>query len=468
MEQSRPRLMLIDDDQDLLDVLKDFFIGKGLRVQAFTEPEKAFQELSQANATDIVIADWSLPGMNGLAFTQKAKEVNPSIPIILITSKQSSELALKAVDAGAYDFLLKPLHPPQLWMSVQRALRWRSLEGENQTLKSVVGINKGDMDGVIIRSEAFHRVVELARRIAKTASTVLVTGESGSGKEILAKAVHRFSPRREHPFVAINCSAIPESLLESELFGFAKGAFTGAYDKKLGLFEEANKGTLFLDEIGDLSLSLQAKLLRVLQDRTIKRVGENQYRAIDVRVIAATHKNLIEEVREKRFREDLFFRLNVIPIAVPPLRDRRDDIWPLAEFFTRKFSVLNGVSIKSWSQQAVSMIMSYAWPGNVRELENAVERAVAFCEGDEIRSEHLMFQEGLSVDSSLHPMMSLERKGGFNQTELCPLDELVKKYIEFALDKNGGAKEATAKMLGIDRKTLYRKIKEMEKESNIL
>jgi DNA-binding NtrC family response regulator len=396
---------------------------------------------------------------------------------------------LQAVDAGAYDFILKPLHFPQLWISIQRALRWKSVSKENTTLKQVLSVQQGKLEGVVSKSSQFRGVIELCKRVASTPSTVLITGESGSGKEVIAKALHQFSSRRDKPFVAINCSAIPENLLESELFGYAKGAFTGAGEKRLGLFEEANEGTLFLDEIGDLSPSLQAKLLRVLQERKIRRLGENQVRSIDVRIVAATHVDLKQAVKEKRFREDLYFRLNVIPIHIPPLRERKEDLWPLAEFFTARFCALNGVSSKAWSKEALQYLHNYSWPGNVRELENAVERAVALSMGPEIGEQDLMVFERnwaeaapvkAASDSSttaspvepavIRPVVPASESSAmmsspmdmFFQESVCSLEELTRRYIEYALKKNDGAREATARALGIDRKTLYRKLRQMQ------
>jgi two-component system, NtrC family, response regulator HydG len=469
------KMVVIDDDRDILDLVEAFFRPRGFKVIGYEDPEVALREVSQHSDADVVVTDWSLPGMNGLELTEKLKQAGVVAPIILITARQSSELALQAVDAGAYDFILKPLHFPQLWISIQRALRWKSVSIENNTLRQAIKVSQGQLEGVVSKSAQFRGVIELCRRVAATPSTVLITGESGSGKEVISKALHHFSPRKDKPFVAINCSAIPETLLESELFGYAKGAFTGAADKRIGLFEEANEGTLFLDEIGDLSPSLQAKLLRVLQERKIRRIGENQTRNIDVRIVCATHKDLKFEVKEKRFREDLFFRLNVIPIHIPPLRERKEDLWPLAEFFTHRFCTLNNVAIKSWSKDAIQYLHTYQWPGNVRELENAVERSVALSVGSEITEQDLiLFDKGVITPVALSAENTLEmieaeqaqamRPMGdvFLQDSVCSLEDLTRKYIEFALKKNDGAREATARALGIDRKTLYRKLRQMQ------
>lgn len=496
MNKPTHKMIVIDDDRDILDLVEAFFRPRSFEVLSFENPQDAVKEITKHPDVDVIVTDWSLPNMNGLELTQKLKDAGVTAPIILITARQSSELALQAVDAGAYDFILKPLHFPQLWISIQRALRWKSVSKENTTFKQVLSVQQGKLEGVVSKSAQFRGVIELCKRVASTPSTVLITGESGSGKEVISKALHQFSNRRDKPFVAINCSAIPENLLESELFGYAKGAFTGASDKRLGLFEEANEGTLFLDEIGDLSLSLQAKLLRVLQDRKIRRLGENQVRNIDVRIVCATHVDLKQAVKDKRFREDLYFRLNVIPIHIPPLRERREDLWPLAEFFTARFCALNGVQNKTWNKEALHYLHTYPWPGNVRELENAVERAVALSMGPEITEHDLMVfdrnwaeapkpAETSQVTSPMEasemspvipvipqPVPSMPEPAVpafgmdvFFQESVCSLEELTRKYIEFALKKNDGAREATARALGIDRKTLYRKLRQMQDET---
>jgi DNA-binding NtrC family response regulator len=473
--KSPPRLLLIDDDPDVLDLLTAFFKPKGFKTVAMDSPERALDHFVKHRGVDLVISDWKFLGMDGIELIQKLKDLEPTLPIILITSQNSSELAVNAVEAGAYDFLLKPLNFPQLMTSVHRALHWRSLLKENQTLREVATGGGTGLENVVFKSTRFKAVIDLCRRVANSQATVLITGESGTGKEVVARAIHRFSSRAAKPFVAINCSAIPENLLESELFGYNKGAFTGANDKKIGLFEEANGGTLFLDEIGDLSLALQAKLLRVLQERKIKRLGENQLREVDVRILAATHKNLAAEVREKRFREDLFFRLNVIPVRIPPLRERKEDILPLSEYFLRKYSTLNGRQVVGFSREAISFLLSNNWTGNVRELENVVERAVVLAAGNEItRAEMLLTDEVTDEAGSIEDLPSIDQPAAEDTPtfdngstpiqfhEVRPLDEIVREYILFALKRNEGAREVTAKALGVDRKTLYRKLKELE------
>lgn len=456
-------IALIDDDLDLLDLLTSFFKQRGYKVVAFSNAEEALIEIENKRIeADVVISDLKLPVMSGMEFIKRTRKSIPSLPIILMTSEGSVETAVEAIESGAYDFVLKPLHIPQLLISVQRALHLNEVQTENTNLKSLFqGQDFMGLKGVIGKSQGFKKAMELAKRVSSSQANILISGESGSGKEVIAKAVHELGDKKDGPFIAINCSAIPENLLESELFGHAKGAFTGANDKKIGLFEEANKGTLFLDEIGDLSLPLQAKLLRVLQERKVKRIGENQYRDISARIICATHKDLRKEVSEGKFREDLYFRLNVIPIYMPPLRERKDDILPLSEYFLKKFSLMNNVSVKGFSKDAIQKLENHEWKGNVRELENAIERAVVLSTSDILQSEDLPTEDVFKKESSSESESSTKKGLSFEDDKPVTLDELSKKYIQHIFDKNGGAKEQTAKDLGIDRKTLYRKLKEM-------
>ncbi len=458
--KNSPSITLIDDDLDLLDLLSSFFKQRGYKISGFTNAEEALIEIEHKRLeTDVVICDLKLPAMSGLDFIKRIRRSVTGLPIILMTSEGSVETAVEAIESGAYDFVLKPLHIPQLLISVQRALFLNEVQTENSNLKSLFQEDVSGLKGVIGKSPGFKKAFELARRVSGSQANVLISGESGSGKEVIARAVHELGDKKDGPFVAINCSAIPENLLESELFGHAKGSFTGAHDKKIGLFEEANKGTLFLDEIGDLSLPLQAKLLRVLQERKVKRIGENQYRDITARIICATHKDLRREVSEGRFREDLFFRLNVIPIYMPPLRERREDILPLSEYFFKKFSMMNNATVKGISKEAIQKLESYEWKGNVRELENAIERAVVLTTAEYILPEDLPTEENYLQRTEDVPRSA--QGISFADDRPVTLEELSKKYIQYIFDKNDGAKEQTAKDLGIDRKTLYRKLKEM-------
>ena len=468
---TKPKLAVIDDDQDVQDLLVGFFRPKGYDLVTFDDAEEALKAISSSpDFCNVILSDLRLPHMSGVELTGALQEKGITTPIIIMTAHRSAEVALEAIEAGAYDFVVKPLHFPQLQVSVERALHFNKMREENQALRAVVTGGESVLQGIIGKSPKFLRALDLARRVANSTAHVLVTGESGTGKEVVAKAIHQFGTRRSKgPFTAINCSAIPENLLEAELFGYAKGAFTGAVEKRIGLFEEATGGTLFLDEIGDLSLPLQAKLLRVLQDKKIKRLGENQTRTVDVRVVSATHKNLRQEVLEGRFREDLFFRLNVIPINLPPLRERKEDIVPLSEFFLKKHAALNRTNVKGFAKAATEYLLKNHWKGNVRELENVVERAVVLTKGTQIDLPDLNFEEDYMDDRrpSVEIMMGDQPRFVISEEKILPLDELINKYIVFALGLNQGAKDRTAKDLGVDRKTLYRRVREMEQSGTL-
>lgn len=463
----KAKLLIIDDDPDIQDLIAGFFRVRNYEVIPYEDAQRALEDLTNAKVScDVVITDLMLPGISGIEFTQRMKAMGNSTPIILITANKKVEVAVDAIAAGAYDFVVKPLHFPQLLVSVERALYLTQVKEENSTLKSVVQLQEGPTspEGIVGKSQGIKNALNLARRVARSSANILITGESGTGKEVIAKAIHAIGARKKAPFIAINCSAIPETLLESELFGHAKGSFTGASDKKVGLFEEAEGGTLFLDEIGDLSQPLQAKLLRVLQEKKIKRIGENQYRPINVRILSATHKNLRDEILEKRFREDLFFRLNVIPIWIPPLRERREDVLPLAEFFLRKYSALNGTPVKQFTKEALEYLIHNNWPGNVRELENTVERAVVLANGEFIR------YEDVAVMATQDPAGAKEESGlrfpSNSKSKILTVEELINKYVQHVLELNHGVKEKTAKDLQIDRKTLYRRLREIEGSSS--
>lgn len=462
---NKPKLVVIDDDQDVQDLLVGFFRPKGYELVTYDDAEEALKAIcANPNLGDVILSDLRLPKMSGVELTIELLEKGITIPIIIMTAHRSAEVALEAIEAGAYDFVVKPLHFPQLQVSVERALHLNKIRDENQALRAVVSGEGGPLNGIVGKSPKFLRALDLAKRVANSTAHILVSGESGTGKEVVAKAIHQFGNRKKGPFVAINCSAIPENLLEAELFGYSKGAFTGAVEKRIGLFEEAVGGTLFLDEIGDLSMPLQAKLLRVLQDKKIKRLGENQTRSVDVRVVSATHKNLRQEVVEGRFREDLFFRLNVIPITLPPLRERKEDIVPLSEFFLKKHAALNRANVKFFTKGATEYLLKNLWKGNVRELENTIERAVVLCKGTTIDISDLNFEDEMTEDK--RPIVEF-MSGNSNHfvvadDKILPLDQLINKYIVFALGLNQGAKDRTAKDLGVDRKTLYRRVREME------
>jgi DNA-binding NtrC family response regulator len=477
-----PHIVVVDDDLDMQTVIQAFFMDKGYEISTFTDAESALEECQRSGDTwDVLLSDLNLPNMSGAIFTEKIKKIKPDLPIILITVSKSAKTAVDVIRKGAYDFIVKPIYFPQLLISVERALHLKTLNVNLSQLRERVKSNFTGANGIVGRSRNFISVLEVAKRVAKSNAHIFISGESGTGKEVFARYIHNESSRAKGPFVAINCSAIPETLLESELFGHARGAFTGAYEKKVGLFEESQNGTLFLDEIGDLSLSLQAKLLRVLQEKKIKRVGENQYRPINARIISATHKNLQEEIKGGRFRDDLFYRLSVIPLRIPPLRERVDDILPLAESFLKRFAMENGSLARSFSKDAIKYLLEHGWPGNVRELENAVERAVVLATEAEVKLSDFtsISMEGGQLDA---PILTEGNPNGRASTaeyvattgsngkpnrfvmpfegSLPSLDKIVEKYIEFAVTFNEGAKDRTAKEIGIDRKTLYRRLRQ--------
>jgi DNA-binding NtrC family response regulator len=466
--KDQPALLLIDDDIDLLELLGPYFRQRGYVVITYADARTALADIESNNVdVDVVISDLKLPMFTGLDFIKKIRAFNATLPIILMTGEGTLELAMEAISAGAYDFVLKPLHVPQLLLSVQRAVNLSTIQKENYNLRTSFGSSDFyGMKGVVGKSAGFKSALDLAKRVSSSPSNIIIFGESGTGKEVIARAVHELGDRKDGPFVAINCSAIPENLLESELFGFSKGAFTGAVGARVGLFEEANKGTIFLDEIGDLALPLQAKLLRVLQERKIKRIGENQPRDITCRVICATHKDLKKEVEKGNFREDLYFRLNVIPIVMPPLRERVEDILPLSEYFLKKFSLLSNTKIKGFTKEAMIKLENLPWKGNVRELENAIERAVVLSDGEYVDVSDLPNGE-IEKKQILAKEEVVTHNQFFGVDELVSIEDLNRKYIEYVYKKNGNAKEQTARELGIDRKTLYRKLKEIGNEEGI-
>lgn len=457
-------VVIVDDDPDIQDLVQAFFRPKGFQVLCFSDAESALGSSAKDGVNwDVLLVDYKLPLMSGVEFIEQIKKKLPELPVILITTFKSVEVAIDAVKKGAYDFIVKPIHFPQLQISVERALHLKDLNADLYELRERVKESTKAQKNIIGKSPRFLEALDIAKRVAKSKANIFISGESGTGKEVFARFIHSQSLKSSGPFVAINCSAIPENLLESELFGHAKGAFTGAHTKKLGLFEEAEDGTLFLDEIGDLSAALQAKLLRVLQERKIKRVGENQDRAINCRIISATHKNLLNEIAEGHFREDLYFRLNVIPIHVPPLRERKEDLIPLAESFLKKFALENHSKARFFSKESLKFILENPWRGNVRELENTIERAVVLASGTEVTADNLIPLESGTPLNEPKSYTQADEQFIVPIHESLPLfEEVMNSYIKFAVEKNGGARDKTAREIGIDRKTLYKRFREAE------
>jgi DNA-binding NtrC family response regulator len=446
-------IVVIDDDTEMRSMVYDHLKRQGYQVKSFGSSPEAVKYLSsqdlEALGTELILTDLRMPELDGLDVLQQMRRLQTQIPVIIMTAFATVDTAVEGLRRGAFDYITKPFKLAELTLTVERALAFYRLKVQNQTLTTEVK-KTWNKQSIVGRSSAMQAILDLVERAGPSSSNVLITGESGTGKEVVARALHQMSPRADRPFIAINCTAIPDTLMESELFGHVKGAFTGALTDKKGLFEEAQGGTIFLDEIGDMDLGLQAKLLRVLQERTIKPVGSNQFKSIDVRVLAATHKDLKAAISNQTFREDLYYRLAVIPIAVPALRHRPEDIPLLAHHFLRKYSALNGAKNISFTQNALRKLMSLTWPGNVRELENMVERLVVLTRGNQIEADDIP-----SSDQS-----TSEQFFGQATNDNPTLEQLEKRYIQLIMEKTGGKKEKAAQILGINRRTLYRKEKE--------
>jgi DNA-binding NtrC family response regulator len=405
-----------------------------------------------------VVTDLGMREMDGLALTERMVGTQPGVPVIVLTGQGSLEAAVGAIRAGAYDFLLKPVDTKLLALSVARAAAHHRLRQEVERLRAAVGTDVGVRNQLVGESPAMRRVQDLITRVASSNASVLIYGETGTGKELVARAVHQASARKDGAFVAINCAAVPPSLLESELFGHARGAFTDAKASRQGLFLEASGGTLFLDEIGEMPLEMQAKLLRALQERKVRPVGSNAEVPFDSRVVTATHRDLEAEVEQRRFRQDLYYRINVVRIDVPPLRERGSDVLKLAAHFLEKAAERNGKPTPALSSQVAERLLAYDWPGNVRELENCIERAVALARFDQLSVEDL--PEKIRAYRADRFVMSAN-----DANEIVSMEELERRYIMRVIKLLGGNKSRAAQMLGLDRRTLYRKLEKYEREA---
>jgi two-component system response regulator PilR (NtrC family)/two-component system response regulator AtoC len=447
------RILIIDDDPAMVSVISDICQERGHQTVAYASGIKALENLA-THSPQLVISDLRMDKVGGLDILRECREVLPQTPVILITAYKTVETAIEAMKLGAYDYITKPFKVDELQLTIQRALDNQTLVRENRNLRQIVK-EKYRFENIIGTSARMQEIYNLIAKVADTDSTILIQGESGTGKELVARALHFNSNRQHQPFVAINCSALPENLLESELFGHKKGAFTGAVQDKIGLFEEAELGTIFLDEINSMAQPLQTKLLRVLQERQIRRVGDTKTVPINVRVLAATNESLNEKIKGGNFREDLYYRLAVIPIEMPSLKERLDDIPLLVNHFLQKNASQTGTEPKKIDQKAVDMLGHYRWPGNVRELENAVERACALCDDGIIRTTDLPPQ--VIRQSALPPV---EHTGSLPVGQT--LDEYIRdqerRYIEETIKFNANSREKAAKMLGISMATLYRKL----------
>jgi two-component system, NtrC family, response regulator HydG len=453
-QAARGRVLIVEDEEIVRQLLTGLLREEGYDVDAVSTGEDALKALDR-ELYDLVLLDLNLPGMHGMNVLGAAPALQTDAQFIVMTAFGSVDNAVEAMKLGAFDYLNKPFRTEELLLTLERALHQTALRRE------VAQLRRNAADGVrariVGRSPAMERMFDLVERVAPTRASVLITGETGTGKELVARAIHELSDRARKPFVPINCSALPETLLESELFGHTKGSFTGAIANKRGLFEEAAGGTLFLDEISAIPPSIQVKLLRVLQERKLHRIGGSQPVPVDFRLLAATNLDLGEEVRAGRFREDLFYRLNVFPVRVPSLRERQNDIPLLANYFRLRFAQENGVEAPEISPDTMKRLMEYAWPGNVRELENYIERAVIMYSG----ARGMPFEAPASeIDRSEQGLVDTARR------ERWSMDRLEKEYILDVLQQTGGHRGHAAEILGIDRRTLYRKLKQYSRDGD--
>jgi two-component system response regulator HydG len=446
------RILVIDDDSSMCDVLAAELGAREFEVTSATSSRDALA-LFETRDFDLVLADVNLAGTSGVDLCKQIVGRREDMPVIVITAHANTETAIAAIRAGAYDFVTKPFDMDELALAIERALRHRALKEEVTRLRKAVD-ETTRFDTMLGTSPAMLKMCDLVARVADTETTVLVTGESGTGKELVARALHAKSARSEGPFVAINCAAMPEPLLESELFGHVKGAFTDARNSRPGLFIKASKGTLFLDEIGEMPAGMQAKLLRALQERTVRPVGGDQEQPFDARIIAATNRDLETEVEERRFREDLFYRINVVRVHVPSLRARGSDILLLAQHFVEHYATQSRRPVVGMTSATADRLLSYTWPGNVRELQNCIERAVALAQFDQIGVDDLPEKvrdhktSRINVDSN-------------DPADLLPMEEIERRYIVRVLEAVGGNKTLAAQVLGFDRRTLYRKLERL-------
>ncbi len=447
-------LLVADDDPGLRESLERALTREGFRVVLASDGNAALERL-QAGGIDLVLTDLKMPGLTGIELLRAVKAIAPDVDVILLTAFGTVEEAVKAMKEGAYDFLTKPFQRAQVLRLIRQALERRELIQQNRALQQRLDdlLRQG---AIIGSSPAFRRMMMLVEQVATSSATVLITGESGTGKELVARTIHQRSGRARGPFVAVNCAALPETLLESELFGYEKGAFTGAAGRKEGRFELADGGTLFLDEVTDLSLVTQPKILRVLQEGEFERLGGTKSLRVDVRVVAASNQDLGQMVREKRFREDLYYRLNVITIRVPPLRERREDVRVLAQHFLRIYAAKNDRALEGFTDEAMRRLEAYSWPGNVRELENVIERGVVLTRGDLMDVGDL--PEEIAGATPLPEGVLSIRIG-------TPLAEVEARLLDETLRVTKGNKTLTAKLLGIDPRTVSRKLERQDEEA---
>jgi DNA-binding NtrC family response regulator len=439
----------------MAEMLRETLESEGYKVISATDGAEGIKLLKE-NRVDLVLTDLKLPKKDGMEVLIASKEENQLIPVIVMTAFGSIEIAVDAMKGGAFDFITKPFDTDHLLVLIKRALENQRLHTENILLKEEF-VSRFGFPRIIGKSDKISAVAQMVQKVAPTKSTVLLLGESGTGKELFARAIHNLSTRQEYPFVPINCAAIPRDLLESELFGHEKGSYTGADTKKLGKFELADKGTIFLDEVGDMDLAIQSKLLRAIEEGEIERIGASKTIRVDVRIVAASNKNLEKAAEEKKFREDLYYRLNVFPINIPPLRERKEDVPLLVEYFLKKYCLEIKTSEKSVSKEALNLLMNYHWKGNVRELENTIERAVILCDGSVITPEHF----ALSKQSVLASARSSQPVNGTLESVAKEALRIAESQrIADALRETKGNKSKAAEILQVSYKTLLTKIKD--------
>ncbi|HKY63272.1 MAG TPA: sigma-54 dependent transcriptional regulator [bacterium] len=471
------RILIAEDEINLRTILKKLFLKKGFEVETSGDGQLALTKL-QSEPFDLAIVDIKMPSLSGLEVLDQLKRDKVKTSVIIMTAQDTMRNAVDAMKKGAYDYITKPFELDELEMIVAKAVDARRLAEEVQSLKQEVSGLKVDKEAKIVgQSRAVREVYKTIGKVAISDVSILITGESGTGKELIAKAIHQNSPRSKGPFLAVNCAAIPRDLLESELFGYRKGAFTGAEENRPGYFELAHQGTLFLDEVGDLPINLQAKLLRVLQEKEIQRLGSTEAKAVDVRILAATNQNLEKMVKEKKFREDLFFRLNVIPIHLPPLRERKEDVPLLCEYFLGKLAQEANIPVKILSPEAMQMLEAYRWPGNIRELENVIKRAAILSANDTLHVQDFAFFLGKGAEETQREIeeMGLEdliasrlqsflaKLGDVETTNLYEtiIEMAERPLIRLILKQTGNNQIRAAKILGINRNTLRKKIRNL-------
>lgn len=446
------RILIVDDESDMLELLRRI-VEKNTAYEVLTcSNPLAVMDLLKENPCELVISDLKMPGMDGISTLEKVKQLDESTAVIIMTAFGTIETAIDAMRKGAFDYITKPFRKEKILVTIDKALEWHRLRTENERLKQK--LEQTMQYGTIIGSSPIMKqIYEKINQVAKTSATVLITGESGCGKELVARAIHAQSLRSNYKIVPVSCSALPESLIESELFGHLKGSFTGAIREHKGLIEEAENGTLFLDEIGDLSLLIQVKLLRVIQEGEFKKVGDSKITKANVRIISATHRNLLKMIKERTFREDLYYRLNVIHIHLPALRDRKEDIPILAHYFLAKYSSLNNKDIKGFSPGVLAALKSHDWPGNIRQLENVIERAVILCSGNRLDTENLFSADSVSEpQETTDAVLTLPYKDARERS----IEEFNRRYISHVLARHSGNVSRAAMESGLKRQYLHR------------